>query len=223
MMDIDDDNEEEVWEDAAEDDPDSLLDESAAVCEKRKAAVAQFNRFLVDRHEKDIDKNPYTDLATAGRDPEYMTEDLLKKFVIHLTTEKNKGLNKTGRKYNTVLTLCSTLNELLREEYKMIISDKFVSKIRRNLLRRYTAIAKLTRTRVFNQAPPLKVSELKFFCHILMAENSLPSFETRAALVLQWQCMGRVWEAASFFTSDFSFCEEVDSVSMKVSSLKDLL
>ena len=185
---------------------------SAAVEKKRKTARNKFEQYLQLVHNADAEANPYSTFEESVQHPEYFTEDVVGGFYTFLSeTISSRG---EEHKYATVSSYAATFSKMMRAEYGIQISKDFTADARHNTQRLYNDRAAQQGHRVSEQAPLMTRDDLETFCRILFDENEL---ELRAALALQWHCMGRVGEPMTFRTSSFTFCKDLRSTAMKVS------
>eukprot|EP01031_Cornospumella_fuschlensis_P026314 gene26314-31787_t len=187
-------------------------DESPAVAAKRATTTKIFNQFLVKLNNHDSATHPYKtleDAAAIGR-AEYFTDDLLGSFVTFLMQEQQRTAKSKqgGLKYNTVVAYTSNLYQLLRDKHKLIIDEAFVKRVRSKVLRHFVQLCKDSNTQLVDGSPPMTVDDTTLLCSTLFKENTVSSYLTSLLIVMQWQLIGRIGEAACLKTVDFEFTNE---------------
>lgn len=202
------------------------LDESSAVSAKRATTAKLFSEFLKKLHDHDSDGYPYDNLHDAATNggAAYFTDDLLGAFVTFLLEEQKRITNskKTKQgdlKYNTVVAYTSNLYQLLRDKYKVNIDESFVKRVRAKVLRHFVKVCQETNTQLTEGSPPMTVNDMDKLCGKLFVENTASSLQTGLLIVLQWQLVGRIGEAASLKSINFTLALERDGYCIKASLL----
>jgi len=184
-----------------------------ALIKKQKTVTKQFNAFLTSYNNADRVAHPYTTLEQAiaaedGQGRVYLQNNtLIGQFANYL---------EIGRAGSTSTTLFSTFTAMLRNDYHIVIDLNHATRCRDNMMENHNNKCDAAGIDRAKQAPPIQPSELNLFCEILFEEDTLWSIQARAALILQWQTMGRVSEVFSLKMNAFMFCEEIGIRTVKV-------
>jgi hypothetical protein len=185
--------------------PNVYLEASKAVQQKRRTVLKKFDDYLSRMNKSNDVLYPYKTFEEIKNNTSnlgtYIDENLLGGFASYLYID-------AGLKCNTALTYLSNIFGLLEKEHRFQIRDDFIRQCRSKLEDKYVKKAHEEGTEVASQAPPLKYHELQAFCSILFEENTPNSLQTRAAIILQWQSIGRVGEMLTGKTSDFAYTQE---------------
>lgn len=185
---------------------------SESVDKKRYTAINHFNKFVkahYDDDEPDYHNHPYQNFAEAVKDKRYMEdEDLLGAFGDFLSV--GRSASQSGGCFSTFVAM-------LRNDHKMSIRDDFISRCRGIISKEFIQTCVKEGRDPENNARPMTRQDLEYYCEILFEQKSLAGMQARAALVLQWQTLGRVSEAFGLKLSDFSYCNEINNRALIVS------
>jgi len=176
---------------------------SQSVDRKRTTVINHFNEFMAIHHEENDEQHPYSTFAAAVQNKEYMeSEDMLGAFGDYLSI---------GRSASQSAGCFSTFMAMLRNDYRMSIRADFVTRCRTIISKEFLEKCVREGKDPENNARPMTMYDLSLYSEILFKQSTFAGMQSRAALILQWQTLGRVSEVFALKLSDITYCKEINA------------